>query len=227
MTANCLACGGTLGDVLFTIEDLPLVDSFCASLAQAQSVPRFSVEIRACNDCNTVQIASPPDTSSIYRNYIYDSSSSPDLQVHFRDYVNFILNITGGTNINLLEIGANDGLLLTQLKARGFNSMVAVDPSPQTANIAVEGVNIINDFFHKSSVSSLEAGSFDIIIANNCFSHIPNLTEVLRLCKYLLSQSGTILIEVQSTLDLVNDCIFDYIYHEHYFLPSISFDQIV
>ena len=90
MTINCLACNGILGDTLFSIPDLPLVDSFCTSREDALAVPSYSVDLRQCKNCNTIQIASPPDTSEIYKNYIYDSSSSPDLSKHFSAYAHYI-----------------------------------------------------------------------------------------------------------------------------------------
>jgi len=126
-----------------------------------------------------------------------------------------------------LEIGANDGLLLDQLVKSGLHQLVAIDPSPQTGRIRMPGVTIINEFFSKDSISSLPSQGFAAIIANNCFSHIPRLTSVLEMCGRLLGRSGTIFVEVQSTLDLVENVIFDYVYHEHYFYHTVSsFEKI-
>ena len=227
MKLSCLACGGQLGNTFFSIPDLPLVDSFCSSAEEALSVPCYSVDICQCSRCLTIQIASPPDTSEIYKNYIYESSSSPDLSHHFDVYAQYIASLAISNTTHIMEIGANDGLLLSKLANAGFTSMLAIDPSPQTSHISIEGVEIINDFFSESSVSHLETNSFGIIIANNCFSHIPNLSGILSLCSKLLEPSGTIVIEVQSCLDLVEGVIFDYIYHEHYFYHTAqSFEKI-
>lgn len=227
MTIKCLACDGSLGDVLFSIPDLPLVDSFCVSRKDALAVPCYSIAIRQCKDCSTIQIASPPDTSEIYKNYLYDSSSSPDLSDHFSSYAQYIASLAPSLNAKILEIGANDGLLLQKLSNRGFTNMLGIDPSPQTAEIAIQGVEIINDFFSETSVSCLRPKSFNFIIANNCFSHIPNLSNTLTLCARLLEPAGTICVEVQSCLDLVEGVVFDYIYHEHYFYHTAqSFEKL-
>jgi len=227
MTINCLACDGVLGDVLFSIPDLPLVDSFCNSQKDALNIPRYSVDLRQCNKCSTIQIASPPDTSRIYRDYIYESSSSPDLSDHFSFYAQYIASLTTDRKTKILEIGANDGLLLKKLANVGFTNMVGIDPSPQTAQVDIKGVKIINDFFNESSASQLSSASFGLIIANNCFSHIPNLSSTLELCGKLLGSEGTIIIEVQSCLGLLEGVVFDYIYHEHYFYHSAqSFEKL-
>lgn len=227
MTVNCLACDGRLGDVLFSISNLPLVDSFCSSTNEARAVPRFTVDLRQCNICSTIQIASPPETSEIYRNYIYESSSSPDLSDHFDAYAQYISSLLLDSNARVLEIGTNDGLLLGKLAEVGCTRMVGIDPSPQTAEIDIKGVEIINDFFSETAICHLKPKSFSVIIANNCFSHIPNLANILVLCSKLLQPNGTIVIEVQSCLDLIEGVVFDYIYHEHYFYHTAqSFEKL-
>jgi SAM-dependent methyltransferase len=219
---TCQACGGSLGQPIFKIPHLPLVDSFCSSREAAARVPRYSVTICECNDCTTIQIASPPDTSAIYRSYIYESSSSPDLDNHFAAYSRFLDDLIDRKDEAVLEIGANDGLLLRHLVDVGFKNLVAIDPSPQTALIKSSEIEVINDFFSDESVENFKSASFSIIIANNCFSHISGLIDVLRLCARLLKKEGTLIVEVQSTLDLVEGVVFDYIYHEHYFYHSAS-----
>ena len=228
---NCNACQGELSPPLFKVRDLPLVDSFCSTPISASQVPRFSIDICQCNTCQTIQIASPPDTAEIYRNYIYESRSSPDLLDHFTQYARVVSRTVPGKDRPVLEIGANDGLFLHQLIKEGFNNLVAVDPSPQTAMVSFAeteaNVEVINQFFCYDSIKHFEKNSFVAIFANNCFSHISDLLGVLNLCAKFLSSDGTLFVEVQSTLDLVESVVFDYIYHEHYFYHSmISFENL-
>jgi SAM-dependent methyltransferase len=127
----------------------------------------------------------------------------------------------------ILEIGANDGLFLKALANFGFNNLTAVDPSPQTSLIRIPGVKVVNKFFNDETMSGFNDEAFDTIIANNCFSHIPNLTGVMGLCRKLLKPKGVLIVEVQSTLDLIEGAVFDYIYHEHYFYHTVSsFDNL-
>lgn len=222
MSIRCTACkNGVLGDKLFSIPDLPLVDSFCTTKERAISVPRSTINLRQCVNCLTIQIEAPVDTSSIYKNYLYESSSSPDLEEHFRLYAECL---AGQVQIDarILEIGANDGLLIKQLKLRGFEDITAIDPSPQAREIDPKVAKVINDFFTVESTKSIKSRSIDLIIANNCFSHIPELEDVLSLCSNLLADNGLLVVEVQSTLSLIEGAIFDYIYHEHIFYHTIT-----
>jgi SAM-dependent methyltransferase len=227
MSHICLACGGSLAPPLFSVRDLPLVDSFCTDVEAARSVPRYSIDLCQCHNCQTIQIASPPDTTAIYKDYIYESSSSPDLLEHFAEYAQFVKSTATNIEDPVLEIGANDGLLLTKLSEAGFKDLTGIDPSPQTRSIKIPDTKIINDFFNHSSTSDLSPAKFGTIIANNCFSHIPNLDSVLSLCKDLLRPKGMLIVEVQSTLDLVEGLIFDYIYHEHYFYHTVTSFEIL
>lgn len=220
---TCFACGGELGEILFSIPNLPLVDSFEATFEKAITVPRQGINLRQCENCYTVQIDKLVDIKSIYRNYIYESRSSPDLLNHFSAYALKIFS-DFGSNVNLLEIGANDGTLLMELNKLGFKNLVGIDPAPQSNNISIENLIVINDFFNPQSSEILQKyyKAYDLIIANNCFSHIPNLKEIFIQCSILLSDKGTIIIEVQSLLHLFEQCIFDYIYHEHIFYHSVT-----
>ena len=175
----CNACGSELGDILFNLKDIPIVDSFKKSKKLAEDVPRITIDISQCINCKTVQITQPISTSEIYLNYIYESSSSPDLNSHFNSYAESILR-NFSTENKILEIGLNDGLLVRNLIKKGFKHIVGIDPSPQTGNLKIDGAEIINDFFSKGKIEDLRQyyHNYDIIISNNCFSHIPNLKEI-------------------------------------------------
>lgn len=225
MKSRCLACGCSLGIPVFSIKDLPLVDSFSSDHRRAKNIDRYDIDICQCDKCLTLQIKNPPDTSDVYKNYIYESKSSPDLNSHFKDYAAFVKAEVKTKSPKILEIGANDGLLIEHLFKLGFSDITAIDPSPQASNIDPQQAKVINDFFNEDTFSRLKAHSYDLILANNCFSHIPNLKEVLRLCEELLTKNGAMVVEVQSTLHLLENAIFDYIYHEHFFYHTLtSFD---
>mgnify|MGYP006281050497 CR=1 FL=1 len=230
---QCSCChSGVLGEKLFTIHDLPLVDSFLESQSASFSVPCYDVELRACKRCGTVQLSNLVDTSSIYKNYIYSSSSSPDLSSHFESYVDD-LEQNCGFSINnyskVLEVGINDGLLAKKIIARFNCPVLGVDPSPQTKEICEEGIRIINDFFTWDALvkSNADLGGYNLVIANNVISHIPELHKTLSLVSKLLDDQGVFVFEVQSASHLLSNCVFDYIYHEHLFYHTLGSLELV
>jgi len=220
MNFSCSACGELLGDVVFSILNLPLVDSFENTIEMSLGVPKFSVNIRQCTSCLTVQLDELVDLQKIYKNYIYESSSSPDLSNHFQSFAEDLKN-KYNTNSSILEIGLNDGLFLNECHKLGFCNLTGIDPSPQSKKIVNKNIKVINDFFSPGIRDSFES-KFDLIIANNCFSHIPDLLSVLLECNEILVDNGTLIVEVQSLLDLFENSVFDYIYHEHIFYHSLT-----
>ena len=180
--STCSACGdGELGESLFCIPSLPLVDSFKKTKAQAINVPKVDLTIRACSHCGTIQVDRQVDIEILYRDYIYESSSSPDLDNHFNEYANTLSRL-GFLKKDILEIGINDGLLARKLIKLNPNICITgIDPSPQSASINHNQINICNEFFGSSKANEfIGANQYDLIIANNVFSHIPKCIKLLK-----------------------------------------------
>ena len=145
---RCSACKtGNLENNLFSIDNLPLVDSFCKSLTLAKSVNTSKVTVRSCSNCKTLQIDNPVKPEILYENYIYESSTSPDLESHFEEYANDIKARVSNNSTRVMEIGINDGLLALKLINKGFKNITGVDPSPQAGKINNEYINVYNSFF--------------------------------------------------------------------------------
>ena len=146
---KCSSCdNGFLTEKLFEISNLPLVDSFSKSSESAKKVPTSTVTIRLCNCCKTVQIDNPIDPVNLYKSYIYDSKSSPDLENHFEGYLNDLNSRGLINNSRILEIGINDGLLAEKIIKSKPSSYIGIDPSPQSASIKTRGISIIHDSIH-------------------------------------------------------------------------------
>lgn len=229
-TLNCLACGkGFLESPLFKINDLPLVDKFMPSYKEAREVFKSDVTLRKCSTCETVQIDNPISPSILYDEYIYESSSSPDLNKHFDEYSEDINNRFNLNDSKILEIGINDGLLAKKLLNKGSKNVCGIDPSPQSKKIEEFGIEIINGYFGSNEVNKkMHSYKYDLIIANNVLSHIPQMFEIIQNISSYLKKGGTLIFEVQSLTHMLRGIVFDYIYHEHIFYHSlISLDNLL
>jgi len=116
-----------------------------------------------------------------------------------------------------VEIGSNDGVLLTPLKEIGIKSL-GVDPASNIVEIARHrGLNIINDFFNVKIAKKIlgDYGKADAIFSNNTLAHIDDMDEILKGVKLLLDERGILVFEVQYLPDLVKYLQYDFFYHEH------------
>ena len=223
---SCSACpsGTLIPDPLFSIPNLPLVDKFEISEQLSNNVKSQSIDLRICDTCGTIQI-SDLVPEELYSEYIYESSSSPDLDLHFEEYADSLLADTWlRDGDSILEIGINDGLLANKVLSRiKSHCYIGVDPSPQALTAASDQIQVINTFFNKPNLESrLPNQLFDVVIANNVLSHIPNMSEALDLISSRLKDDGVLIFEIQSVSSVIDGLVFDYIYHEHIFYHSLS-----
>jgi len=125
------------------------------------------------------------------------------------------MNLTG--NNLVIEIASNDGYLLQYYKNRGVN-VLGIEPALNIAKVAIEekGIPTLTDFFGKQLAIELSKDKkADVIHAHNVLAHVSDLNGFVEGIKILLKEKGIAVIEVPYVKDLIDNCEFDTIYHEH------------
>ncbi len=210
-----LSLGRTpLADVLLTADQLdepqlsvPLDVAFCSRCTLVQIVQTVSPEVVFCND------------------YPYFSSTSPTLLRHFADSAREIIDRYGlGPASWVVEAASNDGYMLRNFAAQGI-PVLGIDPAERQAQVAREaGVPTLCTFFTKALAAELEAkhGRADLFLANNVLAHVPDLAGFVGGIPTILKRSGAAVIEVPYVVDLIDQCEFDTIYHQHLCYYSVT-----
>lgn len=163
-------------------------------------------------------IETNPDERYNLYDYSYTSSNSEYSKNYWGKYavdVNDTLN--SNENLKVLEIGSNDGYLLSQFKILGHNTL-GIDSSELMNKVAKEnGIKSLCGLFNFEYSESIKKdfNNFDLIIANNVFNHANNPFDFAKGVKNLLSSDGVFIFEVPYWLDTIRDKRFDQIYHEH------------
>lgn len=198
----------------------PPVDAFRYKNHSQQKSPYFPMDLYQCENCGYLQLLDIVSPKLLFGDYIYLSSSSPDLNEHFENYSNFMQEYFDRNGLGkrfCIDVGCNDGLLLGKVSRFG-HKVLGVDASEYCAKIAnLNGISCIQGFFETKLAEEIlrQHGHADIIFANNVFSHSDHLTDILDGVKTLLSDSGAFVFEVSYALDTIEQRVFDYIYHEH------------
>lgn len=222
---TCRLCGSSKIDLIYKMPPCQPVDNFRFPGDHEISLPKFPMDLYMCFDCGHAQLLDVVDPVVLYGNYIYTSRSSSDLEKHFSGYASTVKNYFQlAQNDKVLDIGSNDGLLLSMFKKLGM-TVLGIDPSEYVASRAKEnGIRTLVAFFDKNSAHNLLAteGSFNLITANNVFSHADNLREFAESVYSLLSDDGGFVFEVSYLKDLVDNMVIDYVYHEHLCFHSIK-----
>jgi SAM-dependent methyltransferase len=214
---SCLACGN---DKLQTYLDLgcqPLANSLILSPLQVQ--PKYPLEANFCPKCAHSQLSVIIEPSRLFRNYKYVSGTTETLKKHFMALAVDVLNtyeednaILIGEEIDVLDIGCNDGTLLEQFSHLGCK-VAGMDPAEDLIKLcAQKGIKSYMGYWKEST--ELDR-SFDIITACNVFAHNYNPLGFLRACKKHLAAGGLVIIEMPYSLNTLKENQGDQFYHEH------------
>ena len=199
----------------------PLADSFIPLSRASSPEKSYPLEVQLCKECGNAQLKC--ETSPVERyqelEYSYQSSHSPSSRGYWEKFaLDMDLLVQGKAKLNVLEIGSNDGYLLSILNGRGHN-VLGVDASPAACKSAeVRNVKAICAIFSDTIAQELlDSGNnnFDLIIANNVLNHSDDPVDFVRGVERLLADGGRFVFESPYWLTSLNSRRFDQIYHEH------------
>jgi SAM-dependent methyltransferase len=82
------------------------------------------------------------------------------------------LGVTRSTRV--LDVGCGDGMVVRDLAALGFTSVLGIDPFASTSVALASGARIERAYVREIT------GEFDVVMMNHSFEHVPNPLETLR-----------------------------------------------
>ncbi len=177
-----------------------------------------------CLNCSLVQLTDVVPAEIIFDDYVYLSSSSKVLLSHYAELVGEAAQrFNLGEHDTVVDIGCNDGVLLQGYKSPGVKK-VGVEPS-KVAEIAVQaGFEVVKDFFGPKSAELIveKYGKAKVITATNVFVHVDNMHDFLTGVRKLIHDDGVFIIEASYLLDVIDQILFDTVYHEHLCYLSLT-----
>lgn len=233
-TIKCANCGNEIEykelqtSKSLLLKPIPPVDLFEKTIARSKSLSLYPLGIYECTSCSLVQIIESPPANLFYDNYIYASSSSPDMKASFLGLKEAILSEVNlaKSEVKILDIGCNDGLFLSMFKGERLFRLFGTDPSP-IAKKSVGGNFVLHSEYFPGLATKLDA-PYDVIVGTNSLAHIPNIGHCFSAIKDILSKDGILVIEVSDFSQMVDKGAWDYIYHEHlYYYTKQSLTQIL
>ena len=220
---TCRACDGHDLEMVLSLKPSPIGDAYVTSDDLNVSQASYPLNLYMCKGCGLAQLLDVIDPNILYGQYIYVTSSSSGLSDHFQTYAHSIINrckLKPGSMV--IDLGSNDGTLLKHFQQRGMN-VLGVEPAAHIAlQATASGVMSIADFFSPDLAKNIVAkhGHAKLITANNVFANIDDLMSWVSGVNVLLDKDGVFVFESYYLADLVQNMVFDFIYHEH--LSSFS-----
>lgn len=222
---KCRLCSSDSLQEILSLGTTPSGDLYKSDKPQALRLKKYPLACNMCVNCGHVQLNYFVNPTEIYSEYIYKTSDSLGLDKHFDSFSQDIKNyLNTNKNMNVLEIGCNDGTLMQYFKDLGFETL-GIDPAVIPAEEArKKGLNIIESYFDKLILPKIKEMMpiIDIIVANNVIANVEDLNSVFDKFSELLAEDGLIVFETGYLKYLAELKVIDNVHHEHIDYFSIS-----
>lgn len=179
----------------------------------------YPLHLRLCQDCLLLQIPALITPEETFTEYAYFSSFSDSWVDHARRFVDEAAHRVGlNQDSFVVEVASNDGYLLAHVAESGIGCL-GIEPSVNVGEAARRrGVPTVTAFLDEQLAADIRDrhGAADLVVANNVYAHVPDLSGFTRSLRTLLADDGWVSIEVHHAMNLVALGQFDTVYHEHF-----------
>ena len=214
----CRLCGGKLGDVIVSLGNQPLSNSL-PPIGDLNKDFAFPLDFKICPHCSLGQIGEFVTPEKIFSDYTYFSSTSKSWLNHASDFAkNSYADLKLDENDLVIEIASNDGYLLQFFKHLGCK-VLGIEPAETVALRAIEiGIPTQIEFFGKECAERLvQKGAVPkLVVCNNVLAHVPDINDFMAGLAILVNAGSTVSIEAPSLKIMLENNLFDTIYHEHF-----------
>lgn len=226
MSMHCRHCGAPVTLPLADLGTAPPSNAYLSAEALHAPERWYPLRVLVCESCWLVQTEDFAQAHELFdAEYAYFSSFSSSWLAHARAYVDAMVARFGlDQRSHVVEIAANDGYLLQYVAARGIPCL-GVEPTASTAAAArAKGLPVVERFFGRELARELlaQGHAADLMAANNVLAHVPDINDFVAGFAQLLKPAGVATFEFPHLLQLVQQCQFDTLYHEHFSYLSLT-----
>ena len=220
---NCRICDSKLTEPFLSLGAMPPANNLPSDHNQPEE--KYPLDLCVCSTCSLVQLRHQVNPEILFNKYLY-SSTSGLLSNHFKSMSQHLVKFLDlGKESLAIDIGSNDGLLLSHLLQAGVGEVIGVEPASNLVRVAEKNqIRTIHDFFSVKTVDKILSGSgqASLVTATNVFAHIDDIKTLTTEVKRLLRPSGVFVIEVPYMPTMIDSGTFDLVYHEHLSYFSVS-----
>ncbi|MDB5988740.1 MAG: S-adenosyl-L-methionine (SAM)-dependent methyltransferase [Herbaspirillum sp.] len=220
---DCRACASPDLELVFALKPTPIGDDYVSRDRLGETQPSYPIDLYMCKQCGLAQIIDVIDSDVLYGSYIYVTQSSFGLNSHFQSYAAHVVErceVAPGSLV--MDLGSNDGTLLQSFKELGMKVLGVEFAAHIAEQATANGIETIGKFFERDLAKQIVAshGHARVVTANNVFANIDDLRSWVDGINTLLAEDGIFIFESYYLADLIDNMVFDFIYHEH--LSSFS-----
>lgn len=216
---DCRVCGGRELTRFLELGPQPLANAFLDdAMLKAGEEETFPLDVYVCHGCHHVQLLDVVSKETLFSHYLYFSTTTKTTPAHFAEYAREAVEKHSSMGDFIVEIGSNDGVLLSAIDPKE-RRVLGIEPASNIAAFARKerAIPTMNRFWtvETAQMVARDLGKAKVIISNNVIGHIDDLRGTTDAVRTLLEPDGVWMWEVPYLVDLVEKNEFDTVYHEH------------
>jgi len=216
---TCRVCGSAALTKVIDLGEQHLQGSFLKEGKEIPPLRKIALTLLRCDPtkdekaCGLLQMEHtvPPDI--LYSAYWYRSGTNNTMRNHLKGIVDEAVAILNKAQANVLDIGCNDGTMLTYYPEKYIK--YGIDPSDVAQEIKGD-ISVIQDIFPSVELDNrLNGAKLDIISSIAMFYDLEDPIDFAKNIKKSLSQKGIWIFEMSYMPSMLKMNSYDTICHEH------------
>lgn len=216
---TCRVCGSTKLTPVIDLGAQYLQGSFVKPGMLMPPARKLPTQLVRCdvteneNGCGLLQLAHSFPPEILYANYWYRSGGNATMRAHLQGIAQSALSIISKSSPVVLDIGCNDGTLLSSYPSGSVR--YGVDPSNIANEVACDATIINTVFPSEQALALLPAAGVDIVTSIAMYYDLEAPVAFASNVARLLNQDGIWIFEMSYLPLMLLQNSFDTICHEH------------
>lgn len=218
---KCRACGNTDLVPVIDIGEQYLSSIFPDSLEYRSKLKKYPLDLVLCvkkspQQCGLLQLGHLLDLSGMYEDYPYTSSSNSSMKLILKDVAQSGLalqHLRAGDTV--LDIGCNDGTLLSFFAGQGFQ-LRGIDAAQNVTPVFSDpALTISKGFFNQEKFRLISPHKARLIFSIAMFYHLDDPVTFCKDAAACLDSEGAWIIQMAYLPAMIETNMYDNIVHEH------------
>src|SRR3984957_5426624 len=170
--SECGACAGLLFAPFFHGREWSTTGRYLD--APEKQGPSIAVELEYCRSCGLICQAA---NKTVHLDYVHiERGTAKQLPGYAARIIASLSEFGVSCDDLIVEVGANDGTFLKELRGSGFRKLIGVEPSKQLAEISTKaGFDIVTGYFDRNLAASILSshGPARAVVCRHTLEHVP------------------------------------------------------
>lgn len=214
----CRVCGNRELTPCLDLGKQYLSSIFPNDLSYRDSLQAYPMALTLCAGpaaCGLLQLRHAFDLSEMYAAYPYQSSTNPSMRPILQDVANAGLDTGLSSGDVVLDIGCNDGTMLSMMAGRGL-ILCGIDPAQNIEPVFADpDFHFSRGLFSRAMFENLAVPKAKLVFSVAMFYHLSDPVAFARDVAACLADDGVWIVQMAYMPTMLETNMYDNIVHEH------------